>query len=780
MSIVRIPICRSVIASRWCRLATVVAVVSAIVPVSPATAEEQKLRTTVVTATRSEAVLEDLPVTVTTITREEVDRRLPLDEADLFRDDPDIVMTRDLRRHGATRVNIRGIEDNRVVQMIDGVRLPDYFFGGGPTNFNRSSVGSTFPDFLKRVEIVRGPASSLYGSDAMGGVVGYITLDPDDVVCGNDTSGLRLRGGYFGANDQFSGSVVGALRGANTEFLIGYGEARGHETENRGGWGGTSPLREKANPADSDDRSLLAKLIARPAAGHQLSATVEGRKQTVDSDIRRLSGSLARVIRMSGDDEGKRTRFSLEYEHKPASVFYDRLLARVYYQDAETYNQHYNRRSLTNAGCSAQNAGIYDCDVYQDFLFEQKTTGANFQFESSLGGGDVTHLFTYGLDLMRVDVETKRDATLYNLGTGTVLKAVAGESYPLRDFPNGRTDTIGLFLQDETVGLFGGRLTLTPGIRYDHARLEPDVDALAQPMLTLTNSTATSESYSRLSPKLGAQWRFSERVSAWGQLASGFRAPNYQEVNGAFHNAGVPPGYSIIPNPDIKPETSVGIELGLRGSSATAHAQVSAFYNRYEDFIEQMTLAQCPNAAIPQCMPSYIGRPGWQAIIGLFGDARTYQYQNLAQVRIYGLEFRGSWNFAPAWRFDGAIAYANGTDTDRDEPLNSVEPVRASLGLGYATSSWGAEARVRAAARKTRIDDSAGRYFRPPSYAVIDFATWISPSSNTRVTLGINNVLDKKYWLWGDIRQAEATYPDAVGFYSQPGRNVRIAFQADF
>ena len=726
---------------------------------------ETELRDTVVTATRSAAPIDELPVTVTAITRDSMDRRLPMDEADFFRDEPDIAMARDLRRFGSTRVNIRGIEDNRVVTMVDGVRLPDFYNGGGPTNFTMSGSPSVFPDFLKQVEIVRGPASSLYGSDALGGVVGFVTLDPADITSQEKGYGVRVRGGYTGANEQFSSSVVGALRGEVAEFLIGYGEARGHETKTKGSNDSTSPLRDKANPADTEDRGMIAKLILKPAVGHKFSATVERREQNVESDIRRLSSSLPRITQMLGDDTSERTRFSLEYEHKPTGAFYDRMIARVYYQDSETRNDNYNRRSNTTSTCSAASAGANQCDVYQAFHFDQKTTGANLQFESLLGSS-VTHLFTYGLDLMQQEVEELRDATRYNLTTGTVSKTIAGETFPLRDFANGKTETIGLFLQDE-IALIDGQLKLTPGVRYDRTTLKPEVDALSQPLLTATNRQLSEQTYSHLSPKLGAQWKFNEVLSTYGQLATGFRAPNYNEVNGAFRNAGVPPGYGITPNPDLKPETSIGFELGLRARSATAHGQVAIYDNRYKDFIERMTLS-CPGN--PSCIA---------------GVATTYQSQNLSRVRIYGAEIRAAWDFMPNWRIDGALAYAHGTDEERNQPLNSIEPLRLSLGLAHDVGSWGAEARMRAAARKSRIDDSAGTasdpaYFRTPGYGVTDLAAWVRPSRNTRISVALNNVFDKKYWLWSDIRQADALNPAGVDFYSQPGRNFRVAFQADF
>ncbi|MFC5300744.1 TonB-dependent hemoglobin/transferrin/lactoferrin family receptor [Azospira restricta] len=721
------------------------------------------LRDTVVTATRSAAAIDDLPVTVTTVTREEMDRRLPADEADLFRDEPDVAMARDLRRFGATRVNIRGIEDNRVVTMVDGVRLPDFYNGGGPTNFSMSATPSALPDFLKQVEIVRGPASSLYGSDAMGGVVGFVTLDPADIATGERKAAVRVRGGYFGASEQFSGSVVGALRGERAEFLLGYGEAHGHEADNQGRNDSTSRFREKPNPADSEDRGLLAKLVLKPAAGHKLTATVESREQKVDTDVRRLSGSLPKITRMLGDDSSERTRFSLEYEHKPTGAFYDRLLARAYHQRAETHNENYQRRSNTGATCSASTGAGNNCDIFQDFRFEQTSSGINLQFESLLGK-DVTQLLTYGVDLMRSEVEELRDATRYNLTTGTVSKSIAGENYPLRDFANGRTDTIGLFVQDEIGGLVGGRLTLTPGIRYDRTTLKPQVDALSQGVLTAINRSVAEQSYSRFSPKLAAQWKVDEALSTYGQIAAGFRAPNYNEVNGAFRNTAQL--YATIPNGELKPETSVGVELGLRAKGATARGQVAVFHNKYKDFIETVRLA-CPSD--PACIAGFT----------------TYQSRNLSKVRIYGAEARGSWDFMPGWRVDGALAYAHGDNQEDDQPLNSIEPMRLSLGLVRDAGSWGAEARLRAAKRKTRIDDSDGTasdpvYYRTPGYGVTDLAAWIKPSRDTRLTVGVNNLFDKKYWLWSDIRQADARNPAAVDFYSQPGRSFRVAFQADF
>jgi len=726
------------------------------------TAGSAMLADVAVTATRTDVPTDSVAATVTVIDRAALDRRQPRDEADLFTDETDVSMARDERRFGATRVNIRGIEDNRVVQLVDGVPLPDYYNSGGPTNFTMNAVPGTMPDFLKQVEIVRGPASSLYGSNAIGGVVGYITLDPSDILSGDSSTGGRLKAGYTGANNGFTQTVLGAFRTEGTELLLGYSQGQNSETDNQGTVGGTLSSRTRPNPQNTDDKGVLAKLIMRPAAGHKLTATLDMREQQTDTTIMRIPSSLSKVTSMQGDDNVRRVRGSLEWEHKPAGLFYDRMAVRLFQQDSNTTNRNYQSRSNTSSSCSATSGSGNTCFVSQDFNFKQITQGAGVQMDKGFAAGGMEHWLTAGVDLMRVRVEERRNATIWNETTGTQLSALAGETYPTRDFASGVTDTVGVYIQDNITGLAGGRLSLTPGLRADWTRLRPDVDSLAQQTLTQLGRDAEQQTYSAWSPKLGAQWTFTPAVTGYAQVAAGFRAPNYSEVNGAYRNA--TQYYAIVPNPDLKPERSVGGELGLRLKQGTVRAQASVFDNHYRDFIEQVRLS-CPGSSL-----CYNAASGWS----------TYTSVNINQVRIYGFDMRGSWEFARGWRMDGAFTYSHGTNEETGQPLNSIDPIRASASVAYGAGDWGAEGRVRAAARKTRIDESSSTYFRTPGYAVVDVSAWKKLTRDTRVTVGITNLFDRKYWLWSDIRQADSTNPSGVDFYSQPGRALNLSMQMDF
>lgn len=724
-------------------------------------AGERVLKETVVTATRSEADIETVPATVTSIDRKKLDRSMPVDESDIFEDEADVSFSRDLRRHGATRVNIRGVEDNRVLTLIDGVRLADFYNGGGPTNFTQSGSPTVMPDFLKQVEIVRGAASSLYGSDALGGVVGYVTLDPADLLGRGGERAVRLRAAYNGANQGLSQTVIGAFRDQGTEILLGYSRATGKAFKNMGQDDSVSASRTRPNDLQTQDQGILGKFIFRPGADHKFGVTIEGRDQQVDSRIYRLASSLPKVTSVTGDDNAQRTRASVEWEHTPLGfAAYDRLKTRLYHQQSETRNYNYQDRTNTSATCSAASGTGNNCYVESKFSMDQDSTGLSLQAEKALARGAVNHLLVYGADLSHTRVDEMRDTNVWNLTAGTFSKSLAGETYPLRDFAVGKTDTLGVFVQDEIAGLADGRLTVIPGLRYDHTRLRPEVDALAQQTLTAINRQAVSQTHGSFSPKLGAIWRFDPVVSAYGQLARGFRAPNYAEVNGVFRNTAQQ--YGITPNPDLKPETSVGIELGVRTNSGPLRTQVSAFDNHYKDFIESVRYT-CPGN--PNCIS---------------GTTSTYQSVNLSSVRIYGAEARAAWDFAPGWSTAGSLAWVRGTNEETNRPLNSVEPLRLTANLTRDFGAWGLGGRVRAASAKTRTDDSNGAWFKPGGYTVTDLTGWWKFSSKVHLTVALNNVFDKKHWLWSDIRQADATNPVGVDFYSQPGRNISVAMQADF
>lgn len=717
----------------------------------------------VVSATRSEALVEAIPTTITSVDRQSIDRRMPHDETSLFADEPDLAVARDLRRFGASSVNIRGIEGNRVLQQVDGVRMPDFYSGGGPSNATTASSDSPEMDFLKRAEVLRGPASSLYGSDALGGVVSYFTLDPADIL-GQRDSAVRYKGTWRGADSSFQNTLYFAGRNEMVEGLVAVTRRTGEELDNRGEVGGTSNGREQPNPQDTRSRGTLAKLIIKPAQGHRIRFTYEDRNQHADASLLRLATSLPRVSGASGSEDARRERFSADWEWKPTDGLVDRLLLTVYHQNAANHDTTLQQRTATTTGCSGTTRGTNNCLVDMHFHFRQETTGAGVQLEKGLRTGPLDHFFSLGADWRRHKLDELRDYVVTNQTTGTVGKSLAGDTYPLRDFAPGESSSLGLFAQDE---IRLDRLTVTPGLRVDSVKLRPE--GLAK---TIGNQafSATGQDHSAISPKLAAVWRHSPELSVYGQVVRGFRAPNYEEVNGLFYNAAQ--NYASLPNPNLKPETSTGIEIGTRFKLVGGDMQLAAFHNKYSNFISNELVCSTPSSASsPACLGNAV--------------RSVYQSINLSSVRIQGLEVRGNWALPAGFRTATALAWSQGDVTSADQPLNTIDPARLYLNLGWdgslASRPVALDARLRAALKKDRVDTSEVDYFRTPGYAIVDFSASIQIHPKARVNLALNNLFDKKYWVWSDVRQVALSTTDAgPAFYTQPGRNLSAALQVDF
>jgi hemoglobin/transferrin/lactoferrin receptor protein len=705
----------------------------------------------VVTATRTGRDMSDVPNTVDVITRERMDELLVRDLRDLFRYEPGVTVSQGFGRFGIGDIRIRGLGGNRVRIQTDGIVVSDAFEIGSFSNANRNFVDL---DTLKRVEVVRGPTSSLYGSDALGGTVAFITRDPSDYLePGSDA--------WFGAklgvesdwNGLFGGATV-ALGGERWSGMVAVGHRQGQETENMGEAGGSGSTRTRPNPQQRDGRSLLAKLVYAPSQQQRLRLTVEGNEDQADTAMLTSQGFQALTgainTRVAAHDSQTRARVSLSHEIGGLDGFADSIDWQVYRQDSETTQYTLEERLLP--------APTLQDLRERSFNFDQRLVGLQLDFRKSLGERMV-HELAWGLDVSRTRTRQKRDGLRTFSLTGVQTPVMLPDVFPVRDFPISRTTSAALYVQDE-ISLAGGALRLVPGLRVDRYELEPEADNIFSednPGVDVVGLTET-----RVSPRLGAVWHFAEDWSLFGGYARGFRSPPYADVNIGFTN--VMFGYTAIPNPDLRPETSDGFELGMRYVGETAHASLAGYHNRYEDFIESF---------------SFVG----------FNDEglMLYQSRNVSSTRIEGIELKAGVELAAlasrleGWSLRGAAAWSHGEDRDSGEPLESVDPLTAALGVAWDGGAWGAELAGRFVGRRDRLPTApAGTgYFASPGHAVLDlYAHWrFAPGA--RVNLGLFNLADRKYWSAGSVPlvgDSSAT----LDRYTAPGRNVAASLSLEW
>jgi len=705
-----------------------------------------------VTATRTARAVADVPNTVDVIEREQLDDQLVRDLKDLVRYEPGVSVTSTSGRFGALGgFRIRGLDANRVLILTDGIAVSDSFNFGSYLNANRNFVDL---DTLKRVEIVRGPASSLYGSDALGGVVAYVTKDPSDYLEEGKDAYFGLKFGYEGDWRGLFAGATAAFGGERWSGMVAASHRQGRETENRGENDSTDPdpvlrthLRTAPNPQRRDGRSLLAKLVHAPGDNQRLRLTVDANEDytTIEAYSARTlaSGVTPGILDMDGRDHQTRARVSLEHEIDVLDAgFADSLAWKLYRQDSESTQRTVELRTNDTRRNMVHN-------------FDQRTYGLQGNLYKAFETGRVQHALTYGIDASVTDSKEKRDGTSTSLVTGVVSNVVGQDRFPVRDFPISETTKVGAYVQDE-MRFADGRFSLVPALRVDYYKLDPTLDnifAEDNPGVAVEGMSETS-----VSPKLGGIWRFGERWSLFANYARGFRAPPYGDVNVGFTN--LQGGYTVVANPDLKPETSNGYELGLRFGGEAVYAGLTGYYNDYKDFIESFVLTTPP---------------------GVF--PMVYQSQNVADARIYGIEFKGGVDFgALSDALQGlslrtAVAWSRGDDKTDDVPLDSVDPLRATLGLAYDGTGWGTELVGSFADRKQRTASATA--YRPAGYGALDWYAHWEFAPGAKVNVGLLNLTDKTYVDWADVNGVAAT-SRVLDRYTRPGRTLSASLSVSW
>lgn len=728
-------------------LATALAVALPVTCAQAAPAATAELDRVVVTATRTERTLTDVPNTVDLVDRKRMDELLVRDLRDLFRYEPGITVGSGFGRFGISDIRIRGLGGNRVRIETDGISVPDAFSIGSFSNANRNFVDL---DTLKRVEVVRGPTSSLYGSDALGGVVSFVTKDPEDYLKDGRRAHFGFRLGVETEWEGFSAGATTAFGGERWSGMAAVSHRQGVETENKGELGGVGSARTKPNPQDRDGRSLLSKLVFAPVDGHRFVLTAEGNEDRADTDMLTSQGvqALTGAIndRVLARDHQTRARVSFAHEADSlSSAFADSVHWQVYRQDSETTQ--YTREERTLPAPTLQDLRE------REFNFDQRTHGLQVNFRKSIDTAAAQHDLAWGLDVEHTRTRQKRDGLLTMPLTGVTTPVMLPDVFPVRDFPNSRTVNAALYLQDE-ISLAEGALRLVPAVRVDHYRLSPQVDnifAEDNPGVDVARLTETN-----VSPKLGVVWHFSGDWSLYGGYARGFRSPPYNDVNIGFTN--VMFGYTAIANPDLKPETSDGFEGGLRFSGEAVHAGISGYYNRYDNFIESL---------------GFVG----------YNDEglMVYQSRNVAKAQIHGVELKAGVDLgalSPAWdgwSLRGAAAWSRGQDRTANEPLENIDPFTAALGLAWRGESWGAELAGRFVGRRDHLPEApeGTEYFKSPGHGVVDlYAHWDFAPGAT-LNAGLFNLTDRKYWDAGTLPMVSGQSA-TLDRYTAPGRSLSM------
>lgn len=710
-------------------------------------AEFDTLEPVVVTADRNAQTLDKAAPNVAVIGRKTLNQAAAANIDDIALYEPSVEVASDNSRRGHAGFSIRGIGGNRILMMVDGVRVPEAYEGGG-TNGAVSGRDMVEPDTLRQVDIVKGPYSALYGSDALGGVVNMVTYSPRDFVDAEKRGHIGLKYGWRSRDRSHGATATLAGFHENAEGLLMFTRRQGHETENMGKDESYTANRTASNPQKNKAYNILAKGSVGNEH-HRLETLYERFHRKNDTILANGLGSASRgpvstaTTRSEAYDRIRRERIEAGYRYTGEGRLKE-AAATLYRQKMKSDDD-----ALTVSATSMAGRVLSDSTRYSDYGFEQTIRGLTTRGVWELQHGAVRQTIVAGAEYKHTETARPRDSLTVNNLTGATSKIYAGSTFPNKTFPDSKRKTFSLYAQDSLT--FGNGIVLTPALRYEKDKLSTTVDEAyrnANP-----NSTGLPEfSDSALTPSLRLSVPLGGKFTGFATYSQGFRTPPFDSATMAFANTTY--GYAVVPNPGLKSERSNSFELGMKFKNDKARAQVTAFYNRYKNFIGQTQIGT-----------AYInGRPILQ-----------YQYQNLDRVRTYGLEAAAAYTIAPGWQASGSIAWMRGKQAD-GLPLDSAYPLNGVISIDYAQQKWGAGAKLRWAKKQNRV--SADDVFKTPGYGVWDAGVWYKPVKNIELSANVYNIGDKKYWQHADVAGLKST--ELNDLYTDSGRNFAFGLHVKF
>lgn len=641
---------------------------------------------------------------------------------------------------GYTGFNIRGAEGNRISMEVDGIRIPPQYVS---TSFDMGSAGGSGgmgrdyfdPAMFNLVEIYKGGGSALYGSDAMGGVITMRTLDAADLLGGKEYGGF-LRGQYFSVNDLYAQQIGGAWEKGGFRMMLLYAGREGHETGNQGG------ARYAPNPVDFYSDSVLGK-FDYSAGDHRFQLTLESFLR--DADVNTLSAVANSTFGGFNDyvynyQRMERQRASFRWEFEPLNGWFDKMEAQAYWQSSS------NRSANRSANKDRDMGGVIvpGRKRRQTIEFDTDIVGLTYQARKELKKGSFKHQLLGGVDLSMEHGES----TFARMDTSIVADR--------NRTPFAPSDVwrFGLYLQDEIQ--IGDRWSFTPGLRADYQLIKPEISEEYRERIEelALNGTVIelAEEYENIavSPRFDIAFKPTKESRIYGTYAMGIRNPTAEELSMVFvhpDSSGGTAGTVSLPNPDLQEEISHAFELGYKADGQLGRFQIAGFYTFYKDFIEN------------------------NRFTGEYDDEgrEINMSVNRGESVIYGAELSGELNFGhwqPAidgWKIGGASGISIGRNETDGTWLNSVEPWKSSLFVGYDDPSgrYGARVTGTYVDKVRRVDDTipqTGTLFRPPAYFLLDVSAYWKPREGLSLNAGVNNLLDEKYWSWAAGRRTAAAF----------------------
>ncbi len=574
-----------------------------------ASGKSKRLSQVQVTATGTAAPALDVPQPITIVDRDTLEARMAPTPMEALRGETGVFVQQ--TTPGQSIVIVRGLKGSEVLQMVDGFRLNNAIFRNSPNQYMALVDGES----LERIEVVRGPMATLYGGDAMGGVVHMISWQPR--FQGQELAHEGRVGVTYGsADDRLSGHADAAL--GNERWSLAVGGTYQDTDERRVGGGRELPF------TSFTARAGNVALRYHPIEGHELLLATQYYEQPNTPRFDEL---------VPGFGQTNPTSAEFRFEPQVRRFSHARYTIDSGFAGFEHMEFHAGRQTIRDDRANRDFGGS-NRDSERNTV---DTDGLTWQASRAIGDD---HDLTLGAQWYRDKVASSRIRT--NINSGAV------SARPSR-FPDGSTmRQLGLFITDQWQ--IDERWLLDAGLRYSRVNtfLPPVIGGIG---VDLDNDDVGGN--------VGVNFAITDALRVVANVGRGFRAPNVFDL-GVFGDR--PSNRFSVPNPDLKPETVLTYDLGVKFDNGAWSGEAVAFRSDYTDKITAVLTGETTSS-------------GRLIVIN----------RNVTEQKLHGVELGARYQFSDQLALTGTATWTRGDETleGQRDPADRIPPFAGRVGAAW-------------------------------------------------------------------------------------------------
>jgi hemoglobin/transferrin/lactoferrin receptor protein len=735
------------------------------------TNQSEQLDEVVLSVFKKEEKTNRIAEQIAVVSARDIQKRSPQTSADLLATIPGIKVQKS--QFGGGSPVIRGMESNRILLVVDGVRMNNAIYRKGHL---QSSI-TVAPNMLDKTEVVFGPSSVVYGSDALGGVIHYYTKTPKLSEEKEVKSQLFSR--FSSVNQETTTNVSAELSFSNWASFTSisysdFGDLKTGSNRNHGfdDWGKVFYYSKNINgnysenPTKNSDPEILRntgytqtdvlqKFFVPLSKNTDLKVNLQ---YSTSSDVPRFD----RLTELSDETDVSDLKFA-EWYYGPQ----DRLLI------SSQLLINPNKNWLEKGAVTVAYQNIGESRIQRKFgsldrSYREETVNVfsvNGDFSISLTE-DKKRAISYGFEFAYNDVASNSYGKTLNIVNGEI-DGFSDDFKVQSRYPDGGSNYMSSAVYIDYRQDVSSKSTLNSGIRFTNTNL--NATWIDETFIVLPDNDINAN-YSAVTATIGYVFRPDKNWQLNSVISSGFRSPNIDDVGRVREKS----GNVTVPNIDVKPEFAYNAEVGVQKYFNDKKFRFGAtlFYTLLDSYIirDEFTINGSSQVEFD----------------GELGNVVANQNRGNAYITGYTTSYLGK--LSNTWNTSGFITYTKGRTYDSEEPMSSIPPLFGQFEVNYKKEKIEVGAALRFNSKKDIADfnfregidnhdltpvvdanatNDEDVYFGSPSWMTIGVNGSYLVNENFSVQARLDNILDEHY-----IEFASGV--------SSPGRNLSLSFVANF